>query len=611
VPLAPELAGYLSLEIAEGADAAGGEVDPRFVYIGDEGTVALVRPKRENPTGDAESSIRAILARLLDASGALTPALGAASRKKQSTGLASLIEELEAALIPVNRAAGRRALARLAREVKRVTLGVGRNAPARGSSPSYAAVRDAGPDSRAPSRASFSDDPPVTAKRDVPHDVLAGSVPPELGAPDAEPAPPSSGDASELPTIELRKEQLQAALPKPMRAPLPASASRIDPPSEPPRAGPDEVDHLLESFGVSSNDEQAAARELKALVGLDPTPPPPGPGHEDERDIDGRLIGETPAPVPPPDRPSGTAAPHDSADVESLLAMSEPGPPVVRSLPRAPVALPSPPTAVMAQAPERTSTSAPTSPSLRKIAIAAGEFTPPRAPRTDRVLALIALFILFGGAIAIWMLKPGFFTGRTPDRIEEERKQAEVDRAQAAAAQQAARCKATLIVTDVPNNAEVLLRVGQAPADVERMPVGARLEFVATAEGFAPKRTVVPAGAKWDTGPDGKPRFEVAVQLDKSRARPGGVDHWPAGEPGSEVGGKGSPGTVHLVSTPRGAELWLLAGIGPEARIDQLRCGTDVDVLVAGPTTLRKRIHVAAKDMTGGETPLTVSASGK
>ena len=36
--------------------------------------------------------------------------------------------ELEAALIPVNRAAGRRALARLAREVKRVTLGVGRNA---------------------------------------------------------------------------------------------------------------------------------------------------------------------------------------------------------------------------------------------------------------------------------------------------------------------------------------------------------------------------------------------------------------------------------------------------------------------------------------------------
>lgn len=126
------------------------------------------------------------------------------------------------------------------------------------------------------------------------------------------------------------------------------------------------------------------------------------------------------------------------------------------------------------------------------------------------------------------------------------------------------------------------------------MPVGARLEFVATAEGFAPKRTVVPAGAPWDPGSDGKPRFEVAVQLEKSTKPKGDV--WPPGEPGSEVGGKGPPGTVHIVSTPRGAEIWLLAGIGPEARVEQLPCDTDVDVLVAGPTTLRKRMHVAAGD---------------
>ena len=45
VPLAPELAGYLSLEIAEKADPAGGDIDPRAVYIADEGTVALVRRK--------------------------------------------------------------------------------------------------------------------------------------------------------------------------------------------------------------------------------------------------------------------------------------------------------------------------------------------------------------------------------------------------------------------------------------------------------------------------------------------------------------------------------------------------------------------------------------
>ena len=70
----------------------------------------------------------AILAKLLDASGSATPALTASARRKAGAGLPALVAELEAALIPVNRAAGRRALARLAREVKRVTLGVGRNA---------------------------------------------------------------------------------------------------------------------------------------------------------------------------------------------------------------------------------------------------------------------------------------------------------------------------------------------------------------------------------------------------------------------------------------------------------------------------------------------------
>jgi hypothetical protein len=163
-------------------------------------------------------------------------------------------------------------------------------------------------------------------------------------------------------------------------------------------------------------------------------------------------------------------------------------------------------------------------------------------------------------------------------------------------------CNATLVITNVPPHAEVLLREGQAPVDVEKMPVGARLEFVATAEGYAPKRVVVPAGAGWDSGPDGKPRFEAAVQLDKSTVK-SVVDTWPLGEPGAEVGGQGPPGTVHVVATPRGAEIWMLAGIGPEARVEQLRCEHDLDVLVAGPTTFRKRIHVTESEFVVEDAP--------
>ena len=84
--------------------------------------------RRTRRRGDAETSVRAILAKLLEASGSATPALTASAKRKPGAGLPALVAELEAALIPVNRAAGRRALARLAREVKRVTLGVGRNA---------------------------------------------------------------------------------------------------------------------------------------------------------------------------------------------------------------------------------------------------------------------------------------------------------------------------------------------------------------------------------------------------------------------------------------------------------------------------------------------------
>src|SRR5580704_1648319 len=113
VPLAPELAGYLVLEIAEHADPSGGEVDPKTVFVSEEGTVALVKPRREGPAGSAETSIRAMLTRLLDASGSQTPALAAAGKRRSLAGLPALAEELEIALIPVNRAAGRRALARL------------------------------------------------------------------------------------------------------------------------------------------------------------------------------------------------------------------------------------------------------------------------------------------------------------------------------------------------------------------------------------------------------------------------------------------------------------------------------------------------------------------
>jgi hypothetical protein len=567
VPLAPELAGYLVLEIAEHADPTGGDVDPRSVFVGDEGTVALVKPKREGATGDAETSIRAALARLLEASGSQTPALSAASKRKSGTGLAALAEELEAALIPVNRAAGRRALARLAREVKRVTLGVGRNAmpstsesgpiSRRASSPSHhppavAESTPAPPPARGASPSFSREEEPTTARGQIPDEVLKKATPDPM-------------DASELPTMQFEPAN---------RTPSPSQA---------------DVDDLISDFSVSGQSEQQHARNLKAMVGLDPTPPPA----EIMRRMETREVG-----VQGPD-----------SGVESLLAMGsdalddrrEPSraapAPATRRAPRSP-APPPPHRASAASLPGLDDRQLPTQPSsVKKMRAPSPSSAKLKARRGSGIVLALAIVAVLVGAYAVWQLRPGAMAGRTPVTP--------ASTPLAPTTPVATSCKATLIVGDVPPHAEVLLRSGQAPIDVPDMPVGTRLEFVATAEGYAPKRVVVPAGASWDNSADGKPRFEAGVQLDKSKAHAGANDPWPAGEPGSEVGGQGPPGTVHVVATPRGAEVWMLVGTDPAAHIEQLHCNQDFEILVAGPTTFRKRLRVSGGDFVDETTPGT------
>jgi hypothetical protein len=545
VPLAPELAGYLVLEVADCADPQGGDVDPRSVYVGEEGTVALVKPKREGATGDAEASIRAALARLLEASGSQTPALAAASKRQSGAGLSALAEELEAALIPVNRAAGRRALARLAREVKRVTLGVGRNAlpsssdgspgSRRPPSSSSAPSAEAPATTRSPSGRFPAEEEPTTAR---------GQIPPEL----MKKATPEPMEAAELPTMQFEP---------PSRGPTPSEA---------------DVDALIDRFSVSEGVQQHA-RELKAMAGLEPTPPPPS--GRDENGVDALLsLGEAKEPPLAEERPK--AAPP-------VQAQPAPGPaPRRRSSPDA------------RRVPDERQL--PTQPSqIRKRGslTSAPQIQKKRGPWTG---VAIALAFVGAGVYGVWKLAPSVFGAGVGE-------QQASPSASATTTPKKNVCKRTLTVTDVPPHSEVLLREGLAPVEVHHLPVGAHLEFVATADGYVPKRLVVPESAAWENGSDGVPRFETAVQMDRSKVRPGSTDMWPAPDPGSMGKGSGQPGTVRVVSSPRGAEIWMLVGGSPEAQVIEDSCEEDVDVLVAGPTTFRKRLHLSAADFTSADTP--------
>ena len=416
---------------------------------------------------------------------------------------------------------------------------------------------------------------------------------------------------------------------------------------------PSPVENLIEQFSRSTTQSaQAVSRDLKDLVDIGETAAPPlvrqRPAATDAApEVDNLLafaegaagaalptdpgmLLPTPEPVRRPDGDGSRARPAmptpEPVRLDPRLLVPTPEPargPATAPDPRLLVPTPEPvrradgevdrerllaptPEPVREPAPAMSLYEAPrpAEPDPRKLptqpsVLVAAEWSRPRKKRIDYSIVLALLAVVAGAAAAVWALKPGLISGRTPEKIAAERAAAEAARQKAEAAQQALSCHAALDVTDVPTGAEVLIRVGQAPIDIPRLPIGARLEFVATAEGFAPKRTVIPAGAPWDKGPDGKPRFETAVQLDKSNPKAKLGDPWPPGEEGSEVGGKGPPGTVHLVSTPRGAEIWMLAGLGPEAIIEQLPCNQAVDVLVAGPTTYRKRVHAASTGTRG------------
>jgi hypothetical protein len=228
------------------------------------------------------------------------------------------------------------------------------------------------------------------------------------------------------------------------------------------------------------------------------------------------------------------------------------------------------------------------------------------------------LLVLMVGAVATYLAFPGFFTGHrnadlertspvSPPNIGGQRPTIASGQATQAGASgttatgianTAPSCRGSLLVKGAPPDAEILIRIGQAPLDAARLPVGTRIEFVATAEGYAPKRAVVTQSALWDRGPEGKPRIEIPIELATSKAKPGGVDPWPSAEAGTQVGGKGEPGTVHIISSPRGAEVWLLAGLGTEGRYEPLPCDAATEVLIAGPTTFRKRLKVEAEDVT-------------
>ncbi len=113
-----ELAGYLALAVADHLMGQALELTLPQLQLVEDGRVQTSGglPCSEER---AEALLVSLLSRLLLVASSVTPGLLRASRPRLHRSLAELVRELETALIPVNRGAARRALARLCREVLR------------------------------------------------------------------------------------------------------------------------------------------------------------------------------------------------------------------------------------------------------------------------------------------------------------------------------------------------------------------------------------------------------------------------------------------------------------------------------------------------------------
>ncbi|MFO0658274.1 MAG: hypothetical protein U0165_00355 [Polyangiaceae bacterium] len=430
--VAAESAGYVILGAVDALLDAPVVVDPRAVLVSDEGTITVRSPIAAT-SEDAASSNRKLLKMLLGCVTSPTPALlGVASRS--GGDLRQLVVELEAALVPVNRAAARRTLARLAREgLRALDQGVlgprdkvaelaaaattmdARPRAVRAPEPVHAAqpaapapVAPPAPAARpatrspAPSRVAAQAaqliETPTPRRPSLPPEALEPFPPPEhFGRYEVASSVKPAADIDDGPTPIDAAPVMDVA--EPEVDPELAEATVQLPPK--PAPAPDATDRLIAEFVTSDLEHGQLSASLKKLAGLEPTPPPPA--------IREPLFRAPPEPAS--DAREMRARPSAEDTRESLSALvSSPSPlatqtpaqaqtPGLEHLTRTPRSEPSPRRAEL--------------PMLDDDSFGLRPITPrSQAPK----LSLAVLFVLLLGGIAatlgVWVEHPEFFAGK-------------------------------------------------------------------------------------------------------------------------------------------------------------------------------------------------------
>jgi hypothetical protein len=561
-PIGPEMAGFIALEAAARLrELGGGVIDATYLAVGTTGHVALTAEPRRGEDAVAARTLRLMLGTLLELATSSTPALRQCARRKDAASIGSLVRELEGALIPLNRAASRRALARVARatleamEAGRLEPSPEREGRDDESDPPAVelATRRSEPQALvARPRVEPPPLPEVVARREdvrsVQHAALveAGAAPapaePTPPPVDAEPTPfePSPFEALEQagPSIAELAASLEEQGPAEIEivSHLPPIVTAMPPAvsaHEASGAGAtaavriqtstankdDRVARLIDAFEVSrKRDDKALSRDIKGWIGI-----------------------ETATGQPPPVQVNVRMKPrHEALDIEVDVPEGGRG------------------DADSAGAKPRRRGSLAAAFALTAVALATG--------------LLAARPSLLDALLGKPSPPPGDIVAAAPQA------------APSIAPRIPVVCEASLSVDGVPPGAEVLRRIGVTPFTITA-PMNVALDLVATTEGHAPRRAHVSATATWQKDPTGA-RLDVPFALEATPSA-----KWPSttGLVPLHAPTDASRGLLRATSAPSGASVWVV--VDPQA-IGGIPCGGPVELMVVPSASSARTLRV-------------------
>jgi hypothetical protein len=592
-----EIGAFVALEACEGLLQESVKLGADDVRVTLEGSVVVAGSAERAEPDEAARSLVSVLARLLVAAGPGVPPYLLQLVKEATTGqtprdLRHLHDAIEASLIPINRGASRRVLARLVRESDRPPAPeVPQVDPRELDAELDELLRDPISRSLEPAQTELppeDDEGPITERIRMPRKAKPDADADTGSAPHSFPPPTPDLDLQpetvRVPSSEPALASASVPVPdlKPPPAAEPAAAVAVIP-EQPPQPGPEPITATIRKWQAPAEEEAGAGPEAVSEA---------GPGAVSETVSEAVSVSEAES-VSVSESVSEAEAEAVSETVSE--AVSE----AVSETEAVSVSVSVPVTATESVSGTGAVAAAESVPAPQPVT---GSIPTP-APAYDRQSMPEPLPSRRLGGWGVWLLAAALSLGAYALFAT-----GTLDALVRPAAPAAAPAPSGIIdVTVTPADAQIFLFVGRGPALASGLTVDGAHEFIVFDRGLRPSRAIVPEGATWTTTERGL-LYELAVQAQAAAAP---TDALGFGNPTTKPTAveAGDSGTIRIITNPQGAKVYRFIGVGPTAQIPAASIHEGQEILVYHPEHETRRAVIGPSDWQAGEGQGTYSAS--